>query len=88
MGDTIYFGACEPAREPSKHSTTEEILFIERLGSWSTQGVRLGRRKLLEQYREALRMRFNWDGIDSMKVLIYLNEELRKERKPYAQTEH
>ena len=46
----------------------EEIEFISGIGTFSK--LKLSRTELLRRYRQALRLRVNWDGIDKGRVLF------------------
>lgn len=51
----------------SAWSETEEIKFINKLGTFSR--LKLSRTELLQGYRAAIKHRTNWDGINKGRVL-------------------
>jgi len=56
--------------------TSEELKFLRTLGSYS-QLRGIPRTKLLTGYLEGSRKRVDWDGIDSVKVTKFAEQQLR-----------
>lgn len=56
--------------------TQAEIEFIRRIGTYSRQGRKIGRKEMLKRYRTALQSRVNWSAIDGRKILELLDMEI------------
>ncbi len=64
--------------QETPYSTTNELDFIKRLGTFSGRGQYVTRGKLLEGYLEGCKLRVNWGSVSSHEILDFVEKELER----------
>ncbi|KKW41083.1 hypothetical protein A3I46_02605 [Candidatus Kaiserbacteria bacterium RIFCSPLOWO2_02_FULL_54_13] len=57
------------SKQQSNSATKSEVSFVKRLGNWSEQGSKLGRKACLDGYIQGAEKRTDWGNIDKNAVL-------------------
>lgn len=62
----------------NKHNTTDEIMFIEKIGEFNDHAKKFTRLELLKNYYAASLKRENWGGMDQIKILNFVQTAIAR----------
>lgn len=58
------------------HSTKDELVYIQKIGSYLSYYVKPSRTEMLKSYLTALEQRANWGAVDKDIIVKAVNDEL------------
>jgi hypothetical protein len=61
------------------HTTNDELIFIQAMGKYHVEAMKLDRVTLLTRYIGSLKYRSDWNKMDKNKIIAFATKELSNE---------
>ena len=67
-------------KEVKKHTTTDELKYIDNIGRYSEHTLNIPRAEMLKKYLDVSILKQNWGDVDKKTAIQYASIELKREQ--------